>query len=101
MNTPDLPALLDQWPGWRTLTEELPNRIAALEERVARLEGATVRPKTLAPALCPDCREEMLVLRESDHPQLSFRGVKIHELRCKGCSAQFTRQFNPRTGYGL
>jgi hypothetical protein len=90
--------LLDQWPGLRILIDELPKRIAALERRVSALETSSKR-RTLQPAICPDCREEMIVVAETDHPRLP--GIKIHELRCKGCSTQLTRHFNPHTGYGL
>jgi hypothetical protein len=91
-------ALLDKWPGLRLVIDELLKRIAALERRVTALEAGG-RRRTVQPAFCPHCREEMIVVAKTDHPRLPR--IKIHELRCKGCSARLTRQFNPHVGYGL
>jgi hypothetical protein len=89
----DILKLLDKWPLWKRLTA-LPDRVDALEARIAELEGK--RAKSTWPGVCALCGERLRpISAEQPHPTFGEFGMKIVEMECSGCGKRSTREFDP------
>lgn len=78
-----------------------PERIEALERRVAALEAKSLpAPKVIAKGReCPGCGAELMLKSEKPDPVLGKAGVKVHALVCPNCKLETNRQFAPGKGY--
>ena len=91
----DIIALLDRWPRWKAVTEA-PDRIEALEKRVADLEAKlSAKPVQPSGPACPICGEPMKTTSVQKDPLLGVAGVQQHRLQCV-CGHTETRQVSPR-----
>lgn len=71
-----------------------PDRVDALERRVAALEAALcARPGAEA---CPFCNAALALTAEDDDPVFGDFGVKQRTYRCTACDRVTTRQHDPR-----
>ena len=89
----DILKILEQWPRWKALTA-MPERLKALEDRVAALEA---RPKAPAADACPLCGEAMKVTASDAHPIFGTFGVQERTLTCTNgaCGHSEKREFDP------
>lgn len=83
-------ALLNKWPAWKRITAA-PERIDALEKRVAALENMLQR----APGeKCPGCGQ--LALRATgerpDPGPLGMVGSKFRDYKCEHCGYTTSQQ---------
>jgi endogenous inhibitor of DNA gyrase (YacG/DUF329 family) len=78
-----------------------PDRIEALERRVAAVEGKMLPSQmTIPPGReCPKCGKAMEIESERDDPTFGTMGMKLHTLKCPTCKSTATRQFTPGKGY--
>lgn len=87
--------LLDRLPLWKRLSA-MPDKMQALEQRVAALE-AQLSGKT-GPA-CPLCSAPGFKRTASrPHPQLDFAGVKLDSYACAACGHTEDRERDPSKG---
>jgi len=74
--------LLDKWPAWKRI-RQAPERLDALEKRVAELESRLERAPGEA---CPRCGELTWRVSKS-HPDRDFgdHGITIRTMKCEKC----------------
>ena len=84
--------LLNNWPAWKRITEA-PERVDALESRVAALEDKL----RLAPGeACPKCGAlEFRTESEKPHPLMGALGARIRTLKCGACDHSEERVETP------
>lgn len=90
----DVLAALDRIQWWREL-RTVPDRMTALEQRLAALESPAARP---AGPRCPLCEVGSLkVVKVEPHPVMGDLGLQQHTLRCTDatCAHTETRQVDP------
>ena len=90
--------LLRRWDVWKRV-EAAPDRLDALERRVAELEAKIASRPT--PESCPICeRGEMKVVDVQPDPAFAFAGLQLRRMKCNACGHAEERQYDPsgRTG---
>jgi hypothetical protein len=84
---------LRHWEVWRRI-EGTPERIDALERRVADLESKLKRSPGEA---CPACGElGFRVVRSEAMPEFAALGVRQHVLKCDACGFEDLRTQTPK-----
>jgi hypothetical protein len=79
--------LLNRWPAWKKITAA-PDRVDALEQRVAELENRLQRAPGEA---CPFCGAlAMRLVSEKPDPNLGIAGVTNATYRCEECKKERT-----------
>lgn len=87
----DIVELLKRWDRWRRI-DETPERVDALETRIAELEARLQRAPGEA---CPSCGElEFRVV--SSRPSPLGLGSRNHSLKCQKCGFEDVRMIVPR-----
>lgn len=85
----DLLAVLDHWPLWKRMNET-PERVDALEARIASLEAI------LAPAtgeICPKCRKPSFhIISNRPMPHFEWAGKSLDKWRCDECSHEMEKK---------
>ncbi|WP_027234700.1 ABC transporter C-terminal domain-containing protein [Leisingera caerulea] len=76
----DILKILDKAPIWTTL-KEMPQRIEALEARVAELEAKPAKAEHLE--TCELCGKPAKVTDLKDHPHFGTFGVKLRTVTCE------------------
>ncbi|WP_313534519.1 hypothetical protein [Haematobacter sp.] len=76
----DILKILDQIPIWKTV-RDLPARVAALEQRVAALEGRPTKAEHLT--ICATCGAPAKVIAVKNHPKFAFAGIKMRTVECE------------------
>jgi hypothetical protein len=98
----EITELLRRWDVWKRV-EAAPQRIDELESRIAALERGLAslsnQPKLPQGRICPICHGELKVIKELEHPEFGFAGVKIHMMKCSKCDYAGERNFSPGKGY--
>jgi len=88
----DLLALLDKIPIWKTLYH-LPGRVAALEQRLARLEASPPAP---ADENCPKCHAAAFkLIASAPDATMGPLGYLRRVYRCSVCSHEEPRLVAP------
>jgi hypothetical protein len=83
--------LLKRWDVWKRV-EAAPERIDALEKRVAELEAKLRRAPGEA---CPSCGAlAFRIMSSQPHPTLGVVGARVHHMKCEECG--FTDQKIPK-----
>ena len=78
----DIVELLKRWDRWKRI-DETPERIDALEKRIAELEA---RLKRAPGEACPKCGAlEYRVEKSTPHPQFGEMGTRVHHMKCGAC----------------
>ena len=90
-------ALLARNPTLKALLD-LPARVAALEDKVRKLEGGPAPAPALRPGAkpCQFCGGPLKLTAEVDHPQLGAVGLKVRTYECESCGKVITRDYDPR-----
>jgi hypothetical protein len=88
----ELVELLKRWDVWKRV-EETPDRVDALEKRIAELESKLQRAPGEA---CPRCGAlAYRVLSSTPHPTMGgILGTMVHNMKCDECG--FTDQKIPK-----
>ena len=76
----DIVKILDQVPVWKTL-KAMPSQIAALEKRVAQLEGTPAKAAHLH--TCEQCGAPAKITNIKPHPTFDFAGRKVRTITCE------------------
>lgn len=89
----EITELLRRWDVWKRV-EAAPNRIDALERRVAELEAKIAsRP---AGAVCPKCHGgEFRVTKVVPDPAFGVFGMQRRTMTCASCGHTEERQYDP------
>lgn len=88
----DILKLLETWPAWARL-KAAPDRVDALEKRVAALEAALAqRPARDA---CPKCGGALAIDGDKPHPMFGVMGVRVRSLRCAACGFATEKELKP------
>jgi hypothetical protein len=91
----DLVAMLETWPVWKRV-KATPDRVDALETRIARLEAAiTAKPADQRPA-CPSCGDGRMVFKGAKKdPTFGVLGGRQVTRACDACGFEDTQLENP------
>ncbi|MBR0655773.1 hypothetical protein [Plastoroseomonas arctica] len=88
----DVLSIFSSIKDWMRL-KPLPDRVDALERRLAALEARrSSSPDLLA---CSRCGMRTLVVSERPHPTFGGFGMKQLTVSCPSCLTQSTREFDP------
>jgi C4-type Zn-finger protein len=91
--TGDIVELLKRWDRWRRI-DETPERVDALEKRIAELESKLQRAPGQA---CPSCGalEFRVISSNPSAPPFGQLGARDHTYKCQSCGFQDVRHVSP------
>ncbi|GMR17679.1 MAG: hypothetical protein BMS9Abin33_0072 [Gammaproteobacteria bacterium] len=90
----DLLKVLNRIPAWGRIVT-LPDKVEALERRLASLERKTYKGDAKSAELCPKCSQYTFELKSRNpHPIYGKIGVQEEHYKCSECGFSRTRHGN-------